>query len=82
MPAGSSATPTGRPVLEGAALTLALILVLTCRCAMNLQMSLRWSDMTKGSRLGASRVAAVIGEGALVLGRAVKREEAVTGTVA
>ena len=43
---GRNVTRTGRPVIEASALNLALLLALTCRCAMNLQMSLDWSDMT------------------------------------
>ena len=50
-----SASRAGRPVVDGAALELDLLIALTCRCAMNLQMPLRWSDMTKGSRVGATQ---------------------------
>ena len=60
---GRSVTRTGRPVVDGTALELALLHALTCRCAINLQMSLDWSDMTKGSMLGTNGVAAAVARG-------------------
>ena len=70
-----SATRTGRPVVDGTALELALLLALTCRCAMNLPMSLRWSDMTKGSMLGANGVGAAVAEGLTGVAESAHRQE-------
>ena len=68
-------TRTGRPVVDGTALELALLLALTCRCAMNLPMSLRWSDMTKGSMLGANGVGAAVAEGLAGVAESAHRQE-------
>ena len=62
-------------MVDDPAFELALLLALTCRCAINLQMSLDWSDMTNGSMQDANGVAAASAECAPDPYHAGKREE-------